>query len=207
MAKPHVLIVAFPAQGHINPALQLAKRLARSTPSLITFATTPSILRRLNHHPLISFAPISDGTEDGFNRSTDDLTHYFSQLRHLGSESLAELLRSLSDSGRPVKCVVYNFLLPWTAEVARDLGVPSILFWVQPATVFHVYYHYVHGYKPLIDSKTFDPKFTIDFPDLPTPLAIGDLPSFFQASSNMTKHSSSSPFLKNCFKFSTERER
>ncbi|KAK1259400.1 Anthocyanidin 3-O-glucoside 5-O-glucosyltransferase 1 [Acorus gramineus] len=185
MAKPHFLVVAFPAQGHINPALQLAKRLARSTLSPITFATTPSILRRLNHHshhPLISFAPISDGTEDGFNPSTGDLKHYFAQLRHLGSESLTELLRSLSDSGRPVKCVVYNFLLPWTADVARDLGVPSVLFWVQPATVFRVYYQYFHDYKPLIDSKKGEPKFTIDFPGLPR-LAIADLPSFFQASS------------------------
>ena len=29
MAQPHILIVSYPAQGHINPSLQLANKLIK----------------------------------------------------------------------------------------------------------------------------------------------------------------------------------
>jgi len=36
--------------------------------------------------------------------------------------------------------------VPWAADVTRGSGVPSALYWIQPAAVFAVYHHYFHGY-------------------------------------------------------------
>ncbi|MQL89480.1 hypothetical protein Taro_022052 [Colocasia esculenta] len=187
----HFLLVTFPAQGHINPALQLAKRLTRAG-TRVTFATTIAAHRRMfsssspvpgageeqtQDVPLLSFSPYSDGYDDGFNPSEDDTAHYMSQIKVVGSETLARLARSLAEQDQPVTCVVYTLLLPWAADVARELGVPSVLFFIQPATVFGAYYHYFHGHADLIISHADDPWFTVDLPGMP-PLRIRDLPSF-----------------------------
>uniref|UniRef100_A0A1D1YSL6 Glycosyltransferase n=1 Tax=Anthurium amnicola TaxID=1678845 RepID=A0A1D1YSL6_9ARAE len=191
----HFLLVTFPAQGHINPALQLAKRLTR-TGALVTFATaisahrrmfsssSPAIDNRDDEHqqaPLLSFSPYSDGYDGGFNPDKDDTAHYMSQIKIVGFETLTGVALSLADQGRPVTCIVYTLLLPWVADVARELGVPSVLFWIQPATVFSAYYHYFHGFADLISSHNKEPWFTVELPGMP-PLRIRDLPSFLLSS-------------------------
>ncbi|CAL9102225.1 unnamed protein product, partial [Musa textilis] len=79
--------------------------------------------------------------------------------------------------GRPVTCIVYTMLLPWAADVAREHGIPSIHYWIQPATVFAVYYHCFHDYGAVVDAHRDDPSFTVTFPRLP-PIKISDVPSF-----------------------------
>ncbi|CAA6666700.1 unnamed protein product [Spirodela intermedia] len=107
--QQHFLVVSFPAQGHINPSLQLAKRLARLG-AQVTFSTATEVHRRipLGKLPHCLLAPPTPSEE----------------LKSVGSRTLAELARDLAAAGRPVTCVVYNFLVPWAAAVARDLGVP-----------------------------------------------------------------------------------
>ncbi|KAK1271900.1 UDP-glycosyltransferase 75D1 [Acorus gramineus] len=92
------------------------------------------------------------------------------------SKSLLELVNSLSDQGRPVTCIIYTLLLSWAADVACQFGIPSAVFWLQPAAVFSVYHHYFHGYKERIESCVKDPELTLNLPGLP-PLASRDLPS------------------------------
>ncbi|KAM0823181.1 hypothetical protein ACQ4PT_071037 [Festuca glaucescens] len=42
-------------------------------------------------------------------------------------------------------------------EVARAHGIPAMLFWIQPAAVFAVYYHYFHGHGAVLASCANDP--------------------------------------------------
>ncbi|KAG1335490.1 Crocetin glucosyltransferase, chloroplastic [Cocos nucifera] len=186
--QQHFLLVTYPAQGHINPALQLAKRLVRTTGSRVTFSTAISGHRRMFpslakpeeevDDGILSFIPYSDGYDDGFNATTDDVSTYMSRIKLVGSRSVSTLLQDLAARDRPVSCIIYTLLLAWAVDVARDHGVPSSLYWIQPATVFSIYYHYFHGYHELITSHGDDPVFTVNLPGLP-PLQIGDLPSFF----------------------------
>ncbi|KAF5206336.1 Udp-glycosyltransferase 75c1 [Thalictrum thalictroides] len=67
---------------------------------------------------------------------------------------------------RPITCLVYTLLLPWAAEVAREYQLQSALLWIQPATVFDIYY-YFSGYSEVINDNISDPSCSIKLPGLP----------------------------------------
>ncbi|KAL3835028.1 hypothetical protein ACJIZ3_009764 [Penstemon smallii] len=173
----HVLLVTFPAQGHINPSLQFAKRLINMGIQ-VTFATTLSARRRMakaaGTEELLkglTFAPFSDGYDDGFKFNSDDTKKYMTQIRSRGSETLKNIILTSSENGRPITRLVYTLLLPWAAEVAREFHVPSALLWIQPASVLNIYYYYFNG-------------FSDEFPGVPLLMSKHDLPSFLLPSSS-----------------------
>jgi hypothetical protein len=181
MVHRHFLVVTHPVQGHINPGLQFAKRLVRLG-AHVTFATSVSEHRRMTKTPTsdgLSFATFSDGYDDGV-RPSDDAADYLSELKRCGSGTLTQLIVSSANEGRPFTGLVYTLLLPWAAEVARELHLPSALLWIQPATVLDIYYYYFNGYGDVIRNNN-DPSCSIQLPGLPS-LTSRDLPSFLLAS-------------------------
>ncbi|OMO55938.1 hypothetical protein CCACVL1_26889 [Corchorus capsularis] len=78
MAQLQVLLVTFPAQGHINPSLQFAKKLIGYGVH-VTFMTAASALNRMNKTSTVdglSYASFSDGYDEGFKRGTVEPDHY-----------------------------------------------------------------------------------------------------------------------------------
>ncbi|KAJ3694157.1 hypothetical protein LUZ60_009637 [Juncus effusus] len=179
----HFLIVTYPAQGHINPGRHLARKIAHSTGARVTVSTAMSAHRKIFssdeefHDGLLYYAPYSDGYDEGFNKDVHDRSQYITDSILVGSKTLTALIHKFASEGRKVTCVIYALLMSWVAGVARESNIPCSLYWIQPATVFAVYYHYFHGYKDLIISKASDPTAEITLPHLP-PLKIKDLPSF-----------------------------
>jgi gallate 1-beta-glucosyltransferase len=111
---PHVLMVSFPGQGHVNPLLRLAKRVAAKG-VLITFTTTSDtghqILSSSDVNPADDGFPIGSGrlrfefldmnwnTTDGQVPALDDsMVH----LETVGPATFADLIRKQSVAGRPV---------------------------------------------------------------------------------------------------------
>ncbi|CAL9059836.1 unnamed protein product [Musa banksii] len=62
------------------------------------------------------------------------------------------------------------------ADIACHYGIPSVLYWIQPATIFAIYHHYFHSYGGVIASHVCDPCFEVAVPGIP-PLRIRELPS------------------------------
>ncbi|KAK9288696.1 hypothetical protein L1049_017159 [Liquidambar formosana] len=180
MGHPHFLLVTFPAQGHINPSLQFAKRLLRMGVH-VTFASSTFARRRITEKTPapdgLTFAEFSDAYVDGL-KPGDDIDHYMSELRRCGSQTLIDLITQSAEEGRPITCLVYTLVLPWATKIARELHVPSAMLWIQPAAVLGIYYYYFKGYGDLIRSCSNDPSWSIELPGLP-PMATRDLPSFF----------------------------
>ncbi|KAI7740485.1 hypothetical protein M8C21_022746, partial [Ambrosia artemisiifolia] len=178
--QPHFLIVTYPAQGHINPAFEFAKRLIRLGVK-VTFAITISAYNKIANAGQLpdcfGYAVFSDGFDDGYKPTVQDTTVYVTQLRTRGTQSLKDTILSNAENGTPVTCLVYTLLLPWAAEVARGLNVRSAMLWIQPASVLRVYYYYFNGYKELIGDDCTEPSWSIKLPGLPQ-LKIRDLPSF-----------------------------
>ncbi|KAK9932975.1 hypothetical protein M0R45_020192 [Rubus argutus] len=130
MTQHRFLLVTYPAQGHINPSLQFAKRLISTTGADVTFVTALSALRHISNGSStprgLTFAPFSDGYDDGY-KPKDDIEHYMFELRRRGSQAVADIIVSSANQGHPYTCVVYTILLPWVAEVARELHVPTAI--------------------------------------------------------------------------------
>ncbi|WCJ27631.1 UDP-glycosyltransferase 75C1 [Euphorbia peplus] len=196
MKVPHILLVIFPGQGHINPALQLAKRLL-STGIHVTFSTTigaECTMPKTNVPPSLSFSPFSDGNDVSF-KPIQNFKDYMSDLRHHGSQTLREIIKNSSSSSSPFTCVAYSLLLPWAATLAREFDIPSVLFWAQAATVFGIYYHYFNGFSDEIQKNVADSSFVFHFPGL-LPLSSRDLPSFFIPSTATNEYAFALPLVQ-----------
>lgn len=191
----HILIISFPAQGHINPTLQFAKRLIRLG-AAVTFAATLFTQRQISKSSStvaegLTITTFSDGHDDGFKyKSADDIRRYMSDLKRKSSEKLRDIITTNADQGSPVTCLVYALLLPWASEVARSFDIPFALLWIQPATVLDIYYSYFNNYGDAIRETANNPSGYIDLPGLPR-LSGHDLPSFFLPTSSPAH----SPFL------------
>ncbi|XP_027903564.1 UDP-glycosyltransferase 75C1-like [Vigna unguiculata] len=181
MVQQHFLLVTYPIQGHINPSLQYAKRLA-AIGVHVTFATSVYLHRRMLNKPTVpglSFVTFSDGYDDGY-KTTDD-THvgsYMAELKRRGSEFLGNIITSTKKEGKPFTCVTYTLMLPWVAKLAREFRIPGVLLWIQAATVLDIYYHYFHEYREYINMVHTSENPIIELPGLPFPLATRDIPSF-----------------------------
>ncbi|RWR73056.1 crocetin glucosyltransferase, chloroplastic-like protein [Cinnamomum micranthum f. kanehirae] len=149
---PHFLVLTYPAQGHINPALHFARRLA-GTGHRVTFSSTIYAHRRMLEPPTpddpLSYAPFSDGYDDGFDLDKEG-PKYLADFNQAGPVAVSDLVRSFSHEGRPITC---------------------------PAAVFVIYHHYFHGSDAIISSLNKDPSSSIKLPGLP-PLTHRELPSF-----------------------------
>ncbi|KAL5542931.1 hypothetical protein UlMin_010641 [Ulmus minor] len=186
MVNPRFLLVTLPAQGQINPALQFAERLIRIGAE-VTYTTTIFAHRRMLQTTIpngLTFAPFSDGNDDGFNPATHDFIQNNLDIERLGSQAVGELIKSAAEQGQPFSCLVYPLLVPWAGKVARKFHLRTALLWVQPATVFDINYHYFYGYGDIIKKNGKDPSFSLKFPGLPVPISICDLPSIMKDAPN-----------------------
>lgn len=179
--KPHhFLIISLPAQGHLNPTLQLTKNFIRAG-ARVTFATTihgKTQLKNLPNLDGLSYLFFSDGRDDEKSRKNVDFFAHMESLRTTGIPEVTRLIQTLADQGRSVTMVIYGILLPWVAVIARELNIPSAFLAVQSATVYAIYQQHFHcqSHGGEITENIVDPSFSIKIPDLPVFLS-RDLPS------------------------------
>ena len=128
----------------------------------------------------LSFVPFSDGFDDGI-KPGDNTDNYMLELRRGGSQVITDLVDSGAKEGRPITFIVYSLSLHWVVEVANELNLPSALLWVEPATVFLLYYYYFYGYEDIIKNSIRNPSCSIEFPGLPSEFTGPDLPSFMDS--------------------------
>ncbi|KAF7849330.1 hypothetical protein BT93_L0965 [Corymbia citriodora subsp. variegata] len=183
MANPNFLIVAFPSQSHINPALQLAGRLLRTGAS-ITFTTTMSGHRRMSRiqaSDRLTFATYSDGDEEGPRLVNSSMESHMNETARRCSEAMRQLIEASRDKGQNFKCIFYTAVAPWVADVARCYDIPSVVLWIQPATLFEIYYYHSNGYGDNITNESNGSSSPTQLPGLP-PLTGRDVPSFLSSS-------------------------
>ena len=147
----HILLVSFPAQGHINPLLRLGKCLAAKGASVI-FTTTEKggkTMRIINKLA----TPIGDGSlmfqffDDGLPDYAHPLDHH-KKIELLGRQFVSEMIKNHADSNKPISCVINNPFFPWVSDVAFEHNIPSALLWTNSIAVFTVCYDYVHKLVP-----------------------------------------------------------
>ncbi|KAM0936304.1 putative 7-deoxyloganetin glucosyltransferase [Dioscorea sansibarensis] len=166
--KPHAVCIPFPAQGHINPMLKLAK-LLHSNGFHITFVNTEYNHRRLlRTHGTSSldglydfcFETIPDGLPPSDEGTTQDISLLFQSTMTKCLVPFRQLLTRLNGEPSrvpPVTCIVSDGGMSFTLDVAKELLIPEVLFWTTSACGFMAYMHYHHliqkGLVPLKDME------------------------------------------------------
>ncbi|PAN24337.1 hypothetical protein PAHAL_4G181100 [Panicum hallii] len=133
---PHVLVVPYPAQGHMQPLLHLASLLAARGLRL-TVVATPATVRLLAplvvEHPAsvrpLTFPSAADHDTSGPTSVGADF-HAVAALRGPLGEWLRSRAHSDSGDGKTgrVMAVISDFFCGWTQPLATEAGVPRLVF-------------------------------------------------------------------------------
>lgn len=163
--KAHAIMIALPYQGHLNPFVDLAMKLA-SEGITVTFVHTEHAhhqIARSQEIPTtaaaagssqdiftaarasssldIRYATISDGFPLDFDRDLNFVDYWESLIRDFPS-LVAEFVGNIIASSDPSpRFLVTDTFAAWPAMVAQKYNLVNVSFWTQPATEFAIDYH------------------------------------------------------------------
>ena len=151
----HAIIVPLPGQGHVNPAMQLAKKLAskgigitfvltQSWHNIITHAHSATGVKAFAHSRnlgldirLVSIPDCLPGEIERWSKFEE----FFQSLDNMESH-VEELIKNLNQSNpTPITCIVADTMLGWAVPLAKKLRLLSVSFWAQNVSVFSITYH------------------------------------------------------------------
>ncbi|KAI4375875.1 hypothetical protein MLD38_013693 [Melastoma candidum] len=198
--KPHAVFIPFPAQGHINPILKLAKLLHRQHGFHISFVHSEYNQRRLLRSrgsdsllglPGFRFETIPDGLplspEDALENVTQDIPSLCDSTSRTCSWPFIRLVGRLNaeEGTPPVSCIVFDGAMSFALDAAEEFGVPGVAFWTASACgiLGYSYYHKLikKGLSPLKDPSYLTNGYLdsiIDWIPGMKNIRLRDLPSF-----------------------------
>ncbi|KAL7095879.1 hypothetical protein ACP275_10G050000 [Erythranthe tilingii] len=148
--KPHAIMISVPYQGHINPFVSLALKLASSGFS-VTFVHFEFLHQKLPKLDLFSearesgldirYTTIKDGFPSEFDRGLHLEEHWESISLDLSGtidEFVGKTIQSDPDS---VHFLIADTITAWPAIIANKYNLINVSFWTQPALVFSMNYH------------------------------------------------------------------
>ncbi|GMI67015.1 hypothetical protein like AT3G02100 [Hibiscus trionum] len=145
MGKPHVLVVPYPAQGHVIPSMELSRHLTKQGIK-ITFVNTQFNHKRVIHafgnnvdgSGLFHLVSVPDGLEDGEDRNQfGKLTQRLCQVMPTQLKELIHKVNASDDD--KISCVLADVCLGLALDVAAELGIPTAALW--PASVFQLVFN------------------------------------------------------------------
>ncbi|KAG2693039.1 hypothetical protein I3760_08G080100 [Carya illinoinensis] len=136
----HVVVLPFPAQGHINPLLQFSKRLDSKGIKITVSTTLSSVKSMQSRAGSITLESIYDDNTEGALARPAALMGFLEKFEVVGAHCLGELFKKLENSEYPVKGLVYDANLPWALNIAQQLGVASVAFFTQSCAAIACYY-------------------------------------------------------------------
>ncbi|XP_052621243.1 UDP-glycosyltransferase 85A8-like [Lactuca sativa] len=167
MEKPHAICIPYPAQGHINPMMKLAK-LLHCKGFHISFVNTHYNHKRLLRSrgpssldglPDFHFYSIPDGLPPSDVEATQSIPALCESVPKHSLEPFCELISRLKggeESGvPPPSCIVSDGCMSFTLKAAQRFGLKDVLFWTPSTCGVLAYTHYrdlvERGYTPLKD--------------------------------------------------------
>ncbi|KAK2429473.1 7-deoxyloganetin glucosyltransferase [Trifolium repens] len=194
----HVVCIPYPAQGHINPMLKLAKLLHFKGGFHVTFVNTEFNHKRLlkargpnslNGLPSFRFETIPDGLPESDVDATQDIPSLCESTKRTCLPHFKNLLSKLNNAidTPPVTCIVSDGAMSFTLDAAEELNIPEVLFWTTSACGFMAYMQYRQliekGLVPLKDSSYLTNGYletTIDWVPGIKEVRLKDIPSFIR---------------------------
>ncbi|CAM0876048.1 unnamed protein product [Alopecurus aequalis] len=190
--RPHAVVLPYPGAGNINPALQIAKLLHRRG-VYVTFVNTEHNHRKagvdaVRGHDGFRFESIPDGLDEAERGAQDYGRGLCISTSLRCAAPLRDLIARLNATPDvpAVTCVMPTALMSFALGVARELGIPSMVFWGGSAASLmgHMRLRELQdrGYLPLKDESCLTnghlQTTVIDWiPGMP-PISLGDISSF-----------------------------
>lgn len=137
----HFMLFPMMAPGHMNPMIDIAKLLARRS-LIVSIITTPGNVTRFGptiHRAAaagqqirfiqIRFPAAEAGLPDGYE-SIDSLPSLEMSEKFMVAlnSTQSDVVRSLEELQPPPSCLISDFGLPWTTQVAQKFSIPRISF-------------------------------------------------------------------------------
>ncbi|KAH6823633.1 UDP-glucosyl transferase 85A3 [Perilla frutescens var. hirtella] len=194
--KLHAVCIPYPAQGHVNPMLKLAKLLHHKG-FFITFVNTDYNHRRLlssrgaaslDGLPDFRFETIPDGLPPSDADATQDIPSLCVSTTTTCLEPFCDLLSKINSSeAPPVTCIVSDGVMSFTLKAAEQFRLPEVLFWTTSACGLLAYTQYrdlvEKGYTPLQDMRQVTDGYletTINWIPGMNNMKLRDIPSFIR---------------------------
>ncbi|OVA10652.1 UDP-glucuronosyl/UDP-glucosyltransferase [Macleaya cordata] len=139
--RGHVLVLPFPVQSHINPMLQFSKRFS-SKGLKVTLVTTIFITKSMQAARAgpIRIESFSDGYDEGGIKEALKTDEYVKRFKAIGPKNILELIEKQNRYGHPVNCLLYDSVIPWGLNLAKELGLIGAAFYTQSCSVNAIYY-------------------------------------------------------------------
>ncbi|KAG8376970.1 hypothetical protein BUALT_Bualt09G0119700 [Buddleja alternifolia] len=144
MDAPHVVILPFPAQGHIKPMLKLAELLSQAG-FTVSFVNSDHNHHRIDqtaafrrHFPGIKFLSIPDGLPPDHRRTGLAALDLFFSTTTFCKPIFKNLIASMSHAP---SCIISDGIMSFAIDVAEELGIPAITFRTYSATCTWTYFH------------------------------------------------------------------
>ncbi|KAL2335273.1 hypothetical protein Fmac_016486 [Flemingia macrophylla] len=160
--EAHVLVIPFPAQGHMIPLLDLTRKLATNPTLTITLLTTAG-----NHHllsPLLSshpsirplLLPFPPPLPPPGVENVKDMPHLIRPIIFSLSHLHHPLLAWFRSHPNPPTFIISDMFLGWTQTLASHLGIRRLVFSPSAAFTFStMHFLWNHYPKPSNGLLTF----------------------------------------------------
>ncbi|CAH2035781.1 unnamed protein product [Thlaspi arvense] len=185
----HVVAMPWPGRGHINPMMNLCKRLVSQDPNLlVTFVVTEEWLGLIGSDPkpdMIHFATLPNLIPSELVRA-NDLTGFIDAVYTRLEEPFEHLLDRFSS--QPLTAIIADTYVLWATRVGTQRNIPVVSLWIMPATLLSLFLHSdllaAHGHflvEPPSESKEDE---IVDYIPGLAPTRLGDLLQIFHCDSN-----------------------
>jgi UDP-glucosyl transferase 73C len=139
--KPHFVLVPFMAQGHTIPMIDMAHLLEKHG-AMVSFITTPANASRIEstidrarelnlpiHFVALKLRCVEVGLPEGCENVDKVLgKEQVKMLTDAYSMLHKPLVSYLHAQSNPPSCIISDLCQPWTGDVARELGIPRLMF-------------------------------------------------------------------------------
>ncbi|KAJ9147533.1 hypothetical protein P3X46_029683 [Hevea brasiliensis] len=148
MGRSHVLVLPYPAQGHVNPLMHCAHRLV-NLGFKVTFVNTHFNHKRVlttmvgRNDPTgscVNLVSIPDGL--GLEDDRNDIGKLSEAIMITMPKSLEELIQKINMTlelgDQPITCIVSDAVMAWSREVANNLGIRVAVVWPASAASYSI---------------------------------------------------------------------
>ncbi|KAL7582314.1 hypothetical protein Lser_V15G41939 [Lactuca serriola] len=142
MAMNQVVVMPYPARGHLNPLMSLCDLLSSRSDgtTIFTVVVTEEWLGLIGSDPKpdnVRFATIPNVIPSEHGRGSDMIGF----LTAVQSKMEAPFEKVLDQLKLPVKLIIGDAFLSWILDVADRRNIPVAAYWAMSASMFTMWYH------------------------------------------------------------------